>query len=347
MGALNYVLATDIVSAALDFYVRGKAISQSTVKKPFLRWLMDHKKTFPGGKQYVSTPVQIAYMGDQTSFIQGYTSDDTLTFSQAMNLLRAQYPWKELHMGLMLTWSELKQDGITVTDNQRTSEHARSDLTRLTGILENRLDDFVESRARGLNRMFFLDGSQDSKQIPGLASILTTTPGVGSTGGLSRVTYPLWQHRTAFDIPVSPQTQSLTKKLRSEVRQLKVYGGEPDAIFAGSLAIEAVEAELTEKGYYSMTGFANKGKNDVGVAQIHMLGVGDIMFDPFMDQIGLSKTIYMLDSRRVKYRPMDGEEQKTLAPPRPYNYAVFLRSITETGAFEASQLNALGYYTVA
>ena len=345
--ALGYVTAADITNAALDFYVRGKTLSQSTNKKPFLKWLNANEKSFPSGKQYVSTPVQIAFMGDAGAFLQGYSSDDALTFNQAQNILRCQYAWKERHMGLIITWSELKQDGITISDRQRTTEHSRNELTRLTGILENRLDDFAESRARALNKEAYGDGTQDAKQIPGLQALITITPGVGATGGLSRVTYPLWNHRYSAGIQASPAAQTLTKKLRSEVRQLQVYGGQPDKIFAGSLAIEALESELTEKGLYTMEGFANKGKNEIGVGQIHVLGVGDIEYDPTLDQMGLGKALLFLDSRRYKHRPMEGESMKMLTPERPYNYAVYLRSVTETGTYEATQLNAIGYYTVA
>lgn len=345
--ALGYVTAGDIASAALDFYVRGKALSQSTAQKPFLRWLSANEKTFPSGKQNVSSPVQINFMGDSSAFLQGYSSDDALSFSQAQNILRCQYPWREMHMGLIITWSELKQDGITISDRQRTSEHSRVELTRLVGILENRLDDFAESRARALNKMFYGDGTQDAKWIPGLKAILTTTPAVGTTGGLDRAAYPLWQHRYVPGIQASPAGQTLTKKLRSEIRQLQVFGGQPNKCFAGSKAIEALEEELSEKGLYTMEGFANKGKTDLGIAQIHILGVGDIEYDPTLDQIGWDKAIFMLDSRRMKSRPMEGESAKMLTPERPYNYAVYLRSITETGAFECTQLNAQGYYTVA
>lgn len=345
--ALGYVTAGDIANAALDYYVRGKTLMQTTWKKPYLKWLQDNQKEFQGGKTNVSEPVQGATMFDTPGFEQGYSQDDTLNFGQAANILRAFYPWKERHMGLIITWTELKQDGITISDRQKTSQHSRSELTRLTGILENRLADFAESRARALNNEFYADGTQDAKQVPGLLSILTSTPGVGTTGGLNRQNYTWWQHRVALGINQSPAAQTLTKKLRSEIRQLMVFGGQPDAIFAGSQFIEALEAELTEKGQYTLEGFANKGKTDVGVAQIHILGVGDVTFDPTLDIKGLAKYAFFLDSRRIKKRPMEGESAKMLTPERPYNYAVFLRSITETDAFVAVQLNALGVYSVA
>jgi hypothetical protein len=43
---------------------------------------------------------------------------------------------------------------------------------------------------------------------------------------------------------------------------------------------------------------------------------------------------------------MEGEEDKVLTPERPYNYLVFIRSITYTGALHCTQLNAQAVYSV-
>src|SRR5438045_1740381 len=182
--ALGLNVAADIAKAALTFYVRGKALLQTMQERPLLRILNGGKETFPGGKDNISLPVQGTVMSDTAGFFAGYTEDDTLNFAQAANLLRASFPWKELHAGLIISWTELKKDGVTVTDNMKTSEHSDVELTRLTSILQNRLDDFGESWARSMNTMLWKDGTQDAKACPGLLSILPNAgdPAVGVTG---------------------------------------------------------------------------------------------------------------------------------------------------------------------
>jgi hypothetical protein len=54
-----------------------------------------------------------------------------------------------------------------------------------------------------------------------------------------------------------------------------------------------------------------------------------------------------MDSRRLKVRPMEDEDDKVLNPERPYNYAVFLHNLTFTGAMTATQLNCQGVYSIA
>ena len=193
--ALGLVVATDIINAALTFYVRGKEFAQTIQEKPLLSWLKENQLEFPSGKDDVSSPVQGAYMSDTPGFFAGYSEDDALAFTQAQNLLRVKYPWKEQAASLIITLTELKKDGITVRDHQKTSEHSQREMTVLTGLLDNRLRDFGESWARAKNNMLWLDGSQDAKATPGVRAILQDagSGGAGQTiGGLATATYPWW-----------------------------------------------------------------------------------------------------------------------------------------------------------
>jgi hypothetical protein len=286
-------------------------------------------------------------MNDTAGFFAGYTASDALTFTQAQNLVRASYTWRELHAGLVITWTELKIDGITVRDNQATSEHSQVELTRLTGILQNRLEDYAESWARAMNNMMWRDGSQDSKAVAGLLSFLTDTPDTGSTGGISRATNSWWRHRTAFNIAPSADNQTLSKKLRAEIRLLRRYGGRPNILLAGSAFLEALEEEVSEKGQYTVDGFKSEGDTDIGLPDIVMRGVGRFEYDPTLDDLGYSKRCAFIDGRHLRSWPMQEEENKIVTPERPYDQMVFLRSMTWTGSMCADQLNAHGWYSVA
>lgn len=344
--ALGYVTATDLANGLLPLYTRGETISQTMEDKPLLAYFEKHKKSFPGGNQYISDPVQGAYMSD-TSTLQGYSQDDQLQFGQAMNIQRTNFPWKEHNYGLIITWSELKAEGVTISDSQKVTQHSDRELFVLTDILKNRMSDFAESYTRGKARLFFLDGSQDPKAMPGLKSILTDDPDDGITGGINRATYAWWQHRVNLGLVASAENQSICRFFQTELRQLKKYGGKPDAAHCGSDFLNALETEVYAKGVLTQTGFQNKGQTKFGMAEISLLGLGTFTWDPMLDDVGESKRCYITDSRRIGVRPMEGEDDKTLNPERPYNYAVFLHNMTWTGAFTTTQLNAQGVYGLA
>ncbi len=343
----SLAIATDLASVALDFHVRGPALLQTMQERPLLRFLTSGKETFPGGKQYVTTPVQGTVMNDTAGFFAGYTQDDALTFTQSNGVLRPQYAWKEVHCGFVITQTELKQDGISVSDGeQATTENSGNQLTRLTAILKNRLADFSESYSRAMNDMLWRDGSQDSKQVPGIQALLGDAPATGTVGGLSQATYTWWRNRVKLDLVPSAENQTISKFFRNEVLQLSRYGGKPNKALCGSSFWDALMQEVETKGSYTQTGFANK-TTDIGINTISVAGIGTFEYDPSLDSLGRAKYCYVIDSRRIKYQPMQGEENKTLKPARPYNYMVMLKSMTNTAALTASQLNACGVYAIA
>ena len=113
-------------------------------------------------------------------------------------------------MSLAINWTELKVDGITITDHQKTSEHVGDGLTRLTSILKNRMNDFNESQARAFNKMYWQDGTQDAKQVAGVSALLPDTNTTGSIGGLTLDgTYPGWRHRVNLAVATSGASSSL------------------------------------------------------------------------------------------------------------------------------------------
>lgn len=345
MATLNLTVANDIASAVLFHYARGPALVQTMQDKPLLAFLNANKKTFPGGNLYLSDPVQGQFMSDTAGFFAGYSEDESLSFAQASNLLRAEYRWYEVHAGLIITWTELKKDGITITDNQKKSEHADIALDRLTSLLENRMDDYGESWSRSMNLMFWKDGSQDAKQVPGVLSLITEAPNAGITGGLNRATYAWWRNRAKLGIQVNAVDQTMTEVLRAEKIQLGRYGGKPNKALCGSDWLAGMRKEVQAKGLYTQSGF--KGKNDISMDSLSLDGIGNFEYDPTLDELGLSKYCYFFDSRRIKMRPMEGEDNKVMVPERPYNYMVFLKSMTWTGTLQVTQMNAHEVMSIA
>lgn len=339
-------------SAALDFYVRGEAMAQNLLSKPLVKLLTAKQKTFPGGNANVKRNVQGSWVSGSSSFFQGYSTTDTVAYANPDFIKQASYPWKEIHAGINIAMTTLKQDGISVVDSccgDTVTKHSDRDMTVITNMLENKMQDFVESWAIKFNDMVWGTGAQDSKQVPGLRSILTDTPNLGTTGTLDRATNTWWRHRSAIDtnkVSADPATQALTRKLRYEIRQLKKYGSEPDAILAGSDFIDALELEVQAKGNYTLSGFA-KGQNDIGMSDIRINGVGTITYDPTLDNMGLSKRAYVVDTDSIVLYVMEGEDKKIHTPARPFDQYAILRAMTWTGALCAWQLNSSGVYEVA
>ena len=341
----------NIANAALDYYInKGDAISQSLADKPLLKAIDAKSKTFPGGKGELS----VAVKGDYTTTVAGYTHNDTVTYANPANLKRANYAWKEHHAGISLTLTELKKDGISVTDSTTSasvSNHSGRDQTVLVNLFQDKLDDMMEGYSRGMNDFLYGDGTADPNAIAGIQTLIVDDPtATGTTvGGLSTVSNTWWRNRANVAITTSATGQELIETLHTEMRQLKRFGGRPDIAVCGSAFLDRLADELRRNGNYSQTGFA-RGQN-IAMGEINYNGL-QFVYDPALDDLTISgknpdKRAYIIDSSKLCMYYMDGEKMKRHAPARPATQYVMYRAITTTAALTATQLNCHGVYEIA
>jgi len=243
---------TNIGNAALDFHIRGGAHSNILQARPLVKALESRKKTFPGGKEFITTPVK----GQYTTTVQGYSHDDEVSYQNPANIKRAQAKWYEMHSGINVTLTELKVDGISVVDSMdgaETTNHSERELTVLTGLFEDKLEDMSEGTARSMDEIFWRDGTQDSKVIPGITSFILDAPTTGTTFGIDRTVNTWWRNRANVAIDAATASnQNTVNVLQKEFRQLRRYGKGPTHMFAGSDFMDAFEKELRSKGNYTL-----------------------------------------------------------------------------------------------
>jgi len=353
----------NIANSALDFYLtRGDTFKQSLQARPFFHFLdKAGGKNVPSGKGEIIIPVQFAFGdGSGNDAVKGYTHDDAVDFHTPLNVKQAKYAWREHHIGIEVTHTQLKMDGITVSDEMgSTSEHAGRDATVLVNMFENMLFNFGENYARSMNLLAWGDGAGDAKAMAGLRSLLTANPTTGTAGGIDRsvVANKLWRNRArtaAYAGAVTGDSTlaghgggavtvnvanggALWQVLQQEKRQLTRYGGNPTKFYAGSDFIGGLELEMRSNGYYRQSGF--KGSQDGAMGPMLFDGV-TVEYDPTLDDLGLTKRGYWYDPRHVYMARMTNEWRRVHKPARPSNKFVLYRSITSTGQLAAQQLNS-------
>jgi len=359
--ALTAANVQNIANAALDFYVnKGDSFKQSIQKRPMLDAFDSKAKTFPGGKGDLDLAVIGDYgAGGVDDTLKGYSYADTLTFYNPENIKRVKVPWREMHIGINATYTELKIDGISVVDEfGKTSEHSQRDVTVLVDLLQNKLDDLSEKYARDMDKLIHGDGVADAKAIAGIKALVRDDPTTGTVGGLDSAANVWWRNRArtaamATAVTATPALSAwggdavtsaaadggaLAKVLQFEFRQLQRYGGKPTNAFVGSAFLEALESELRANGIYTQSGFAS-GSTDMSVGKLNFMGI-ELVYDPSMDDNGMSKRGYFLDMKAIRLYKMENEWLRTHTPARPHDKFVFHRSLTSTGALVPTQLNS-------
>lgn len=341
----------DINNMALETYLdKGKIHKQDVANKPMLEAFQDGAGEFPGGKEYVSFLVGSGYGGGT---LAGYTGDDQLAHYNPTGSVRFRMPWKEHYLGMQVTMTELKYDGIDVIENgsnQRTSEMSGREAQALANILDEKNEKLGADYNFSLDRLIHGDGTTDTKALAGVLAFISETPTTGSVGGISRAVNTWWRN----DAPgaISSNTadggaliEAMDKAAR---RRAKYANGQTNVkYFAGSDFIDAYKKELRANGYYSQTGWRNKTP-DGAMSDPSHAGL-PIVWDPTLDDLSKQKYCYALDmgKRGIRLMYMDGQKYKKHNPARPYDRMVMYNGISMTGVMVARQLNTSGVYKIS
>jgi hypothetical protein len=352
----------NINNSALENYIdKGKVWKQNVANKPMLDAFNAAAGKFSGGKENVSIGVKAGQGGGS---LAGYSGDDQVAYYNPTGTKRAKWPWKEHHIGTVITHTELKTDGIEVIEDgadASTSPMEGREEHVLANLLDEKNDDLGEDYAYSLDRLVHGDGTADPKAIAGIGAFILDVPSVGSTGGLSRVANSWWRNRAATAAngvaggqgAITVNTAAggaLIEFLEKEWLQLSKFrkGTTSYKLFAGSDFIAGYRKELRANGTYTNVGWQGKGNADGGMDDPTWKG-NRIVWDPTLDDLGLSKRLYVIDMSRTGLRVlyMDGQRMKKHHPARPYDRYVIYNGITTTAVMIAKQLNTSAVYDIA
>ncbi len=352
---------TNINNASLKVFLdKPKVWAQNIQDKPMLAAFQQRAGSFPGGgttDQKVSLGVKSGQGGGS---LAGFTGDDQLSFYNPATGKRVEYTWREHHIGLKVTMTELKIGGINVTEDgtdQSTGDMDGAEEFRLANLLDEKNEDMMEDYNASLNTLIHSDGTSDAKALAGIASLILEDPDTSSTGGLNRVVNSWWRNRALTSSGGGVVTVSATAggalitALDKEFRQLARYtpsGLAGIQLFAGSDFIDGYKLELRSNGYYSQDMSVDKSVPD-GSMKDPKHGGKQIIYDPWMDDNSKSKYCYAIDMSKngIRLLYMNGNRMKRHNPARPYDRMVMYNGITTTAVMVARRLNSSGVYAIA
>lgn len=361
MAFTNSELAS-IADSTLQFTIdKGKLWKQNVSNKPLLDALNANAGQFIGGDSYVKLGVK---PGQGGGGLVGYTHDDQVSYYNPATNKVVRFPWREHHIGVTVTHTELKVDGIEVVEDgageEQTREVSGREEIALANRLNEKMDDLNEDYAFSLDRLLHGDGTSDAKAIAGIDSLILASPATGTTGGLNRATTAWWRNRAATAAFAAAGGQgaitsstanggALIEFLDKEMRQLNRYknGSTRHKFFAGSDFIDAYKKELRANGNYTMNGWS-AGTAD-GSMPNPQHGGTPFTYDPTLDDLGRSKRCYVIDTGRagVRLLYLNGKRMLKHKPDRPADRYVIYSGITMTGVLVAKQLNTSGVYDIA
>lgn len=357
-------ILAEVTASALPFYLdRGKVHYQTIQDKPLVKYMEQYAQDkLVGGSGDASVAIKGLFGNAGTNdSLRGYQLDDTLTFYNPTNTRRAAYNWKEMHIGITFSLTEMKVDGLVFGDGDTASaipganaprnfkKLSGREQTALTNMINEKFEDMSEQYARSYVALGWGDGVADPKAMAGLRAYIADDPTTGTVGGFSRATNTWWRNRTAVGanaIVSDPANGgNLIRVMKREIRQLRRFGGKPRIALCGIDFLEALENEYRANGSYYMEG-TDKGEVDLDVGRVR-IGPVRFEYDPALDDLSLQRRCYIWDPEAIFLLKMPGEWNKVHAPARPVNQMLVNRSVTCTGQVVARRLNSSGVYAVA
>lgn len=361
--AFSADIIADINASALKNYInKREVLSQNIQNKPMLSAFNRRFGRFSGGNGLIVSRAVDAGQGGLS--LQGFKGDDQVSYGNPTGTKRAEYTAKEHHIGVVVTMSELKEDGIEVIENgadQETSNVSGREEHALVDILETKYRRLDEDYDVSLDLLLHGDGSSDPKALAGIRSLILDNPLTGTTGGINRALFPWWRNRAATaayggaggqGAITSSATNggALIAFLDKEIRQLKRYNsGRTNWMwFAGSDWIDAYKLELRANGNTAQDWAFNDGVPDGSMKDPRHAG-NTIVYDPVMDDLGLSKRCYVIamgeDDIQLKY--FNGKKKTQHNPARPYDRYVMYNGVTTTAVLTAFRLRTSAVYDIA
>ena len=348
MAEFSLEQVQNVANSVLDFYMKkGTPLDQHIQDKPLLSRMRKRQQSIPGGKGRV----EMAVVMETVSQLEPFEYDDTVTYSSPAKNRRVSAPYRLFHIGTQVTMHELLHDGITVTDSttgKNKTEVSKRDAISLWNIFDQKMRDQNEGFDSGLNRRYWLDGSQGSLEFPGILAWVVDNPAAATlVGGIDQAANAKWRNRADLAITLGDTTgasQAVLRKLDVELPQLRRFGGKPSVGLAGSDMIDRLKAERRAKSDYSHTGV--RGKQDLAAGEVEFDGI-QIFYDPTLDDLGYAKRLYLLDESEMYPFVVDGEDKKKHTPARPEDKYTFYSAYTWVGGLIFRRRNGCGVYAFA
>jgi len=331
---------------ALATYQKKEPLDQINVQHVTLDWLVKNKEVSSFGNGSFKEPLYIS----NGSNAQNYFGADQVTYNERDPATWTDWGYANLHDGFWFDEDRLTAAGIMLSDDPSAGATAaeKESLINLLGQSYRALRNGIQE---ALAFEFLQDGSQSSKAIPGLSHIISTTPDTGTIGGVNAANYAFWRNNANTGIAADDLLSEMDLSRQDGMR----YGGTlPNFIPCGQAffntyrdqSAAAIQRHLAVQGRGGAT-------IDPTVEAVNFHGV-PLKWDPTFDALDAklgtttwTKTAFLLNSDRIKLRPLRGEWMRKRPPEKlPDRYVTYFGQTCKYG-LTTDRRNSLSVLTIS
>jgi hypothetical protein len=307
--------------------VAGAGPEDNVFTSQFLLWMLKRGKGFRklDGGQLIEESLEYA---ENTTF-RSYSDLETLDTTRIDVFDAARFNWKEV--GGTIVFSNLEK-------MRNQGESAKFDL------VAKKVNNGKNSMFAAINRMLYSDGTgNSSKDITGLAALVSSTPTSGTVGGINRGTFSFWRNRQALGTLGSVAFDNLRGAMRTIYNQCSkgAFDEHPEAYVMSRTDFQGFESTLVVNERF--TDSSKDGVADGGFKNEMLKFKGARVA---FDEDCTAGTAYCLNSRNLKLNYPSGGWAKTFDTVEPANQTAEVVKIATIAQTSINNPRRLGVITV-
>ena len=332
---LNAGEITKIAQTTITAYGKNKPVDQVNVERPLLDILLPKAKELTGGLDGYTINI---YKGNDDNG-QYWAGNSKVNYNVRDPNRRAIFNHTNIHHGFTINEDELFRNGIQINEDNVKSSKTYSEVVQLTNMLESQFMALEEGAKDFLHAALWLDGSQATDARPGVDALVSTTPAVGTVGGIDASLTPNAYWRNIARTGLGTTLSVLLDALEQSKRDIMRLQGRFTHIFAGSAFYDALRNAVIASNVTQVTyGSGSKLQIDMATDTLKFDGVPikyvpdfDTNFGQGAPTIPWTKRLYMLNLSPggIEMRKASSDFMKLRMPPRgvdQYTYYVALTS---------------------
>jgi hypothetical protein len=342
----------DAGKITIDLYLKNDPIDQIAVDRPLYKKLNGKKKSAPGAKQYIVEQLRVRY---QSNF-QWFNGSQVVTYNRRQSIEPAQYAWRSAHDGFALDEDRMIQNGISVSDDGPGGNATDAEMIQITSLIKEQAEILKLGFQEKFSQAQHLDGTQSVDAITGLDALVSLTPTTGTVGGIDRslAGNVYWRNYVQTGVTTTTTTGNILDYMEIAWRSCIRNGGRPDFIEAGGDFIDGFRNFMLKT--YGVLEFEGVGEKQIegGTKSLTFHGV-EVEWNPEFDDLqaltgaatSWVKRCYMLNTRHITLRPIQGQDMLSRKPPRAYDKYEWYWGLTWRGAMTMNRSNAHAVLSVA
>lgn len=346
---LNALEIEKISKVAIDHYRKNKPVDQVNVDRPLLDLLLPKAKPIIGGKEYIVENIFVANGANG----QYWSGNSKVTYNTRSPNELAKYRWANFHDGFTINEDELTRAGIKVNDDKGRSTATTGEAVMLTNMLESHFKALDEGARDFIHASLWLDGSQSVDAAPGIDALVSTTPAVGTIGGINAATATYWRNfaLTGLATTVAAMSDAMEQAKRAIMRTK----GRVTHIFAGAAFIDAMRNAVLASNQTQIN-YNGGGKLSIDLATNGLKFDGipivwvpdfDTNFGGAAPTIPWTKRCYMLDLSHLYLNRDTDDWLRMRYPGRPIDQYVYYYAMTAKYGLGMTKRNAHAVLSIA